>query len=123
VQVGEFECCASKEERILGAAGGQARIRWREPFGMVMIEALACGTPVIAFPEGAATEIVIDGENGMLVADETEMARAITRLHTIDPLRCRRSVAERYDMAIIAAGYEQVYRRAIDTSAQTMSRP
>jgi len=88
-----------------------------------MIEALACGTPVIAFPEGAATEIVIDGENGMLVADETEMARAITRLHTIDPLRCRRSVAERYDTAIIAAGYEQVYRRAIDTSAPTMSRP
>ena len=47
-------------------------VRWREPFGMVMVEALACGTPVIAFPEGAAAEIVIDGENGMLVADEAE---------------------------------------------------
>ena len=113
----------AKQELFANAAGLLMPIRWREPFGMVMIEALACGTPVIAFPEGAATEIVIDGENGMLVADETEMARAITRLHTIDPLRCRRSVAERYDTAIIAAGYEQVYRRAIDTSAPTMSRP
>ena len=50
-------------------------VRWREPFGMVMVEALACGTPVIAFPEGAASEIVIESENGFLVANETEMAR------------------------------------------------
>ena len=45
-------------------------IRWDEPFGMVMIEALATGTPVIAFPEGAASEIVIDGYNGRLAAEE-----------------------------------------------------
>ena len=81
---------------------------------MVMVEALACGTPVIAFPEGAATEIVIDGENGMLVADEAGMARAVHRLHSIDPRRCRASVAERYDAAVTAAGYERVYRAAID---------
>ena len=64
-------------------------IRWAEPFGMVMVEALACGTPVIAFPEGAASEIVIDGENGFHVADEQEMAEAIRRLGAIDPARCR----------------------------------
>ena len=85
-------------------------IRWREPFGMVMIEALACGTPVIAFPEGAASEIVIDGENGMLVADEAEMARAIREVGSIDPLRCRSSVAERYDISVTVTGYERVYR-------------
>ena len=59
---------AAKRELFAGAAALLMPVRWREPFGMVMVEALACGTPVIAFPEGAAAEIVIDGENGMLVA-------------------------------------------------------
>ena len=66
-------------------------VRWREPFGMVMVGALACGTPVIAFPEGAAAEIVIDGENAMLVADVAEMAGAVERLGSIDPQRCARA--------------------------------
>ena len=90
-------------------------VRWPEPFGMVMIEALACGTPVIAFPEGASAEIVIDGENGMLVSDEHQMARAIDQvgaMGAIDPARCRASVAERYDIAVTATGYERVYRNA-----------
>ena len=55
-------------------------IRWAEPFGMVMVEAMACGTPVIAFPEGSAPEVVIDGETGFLVEDEEAMARAVGRL-------------------------------------------
>ena len=96
-------------------------VSWREPFGMVMVEALACGTPVIAFPEGAAAEIVIDAENGMLVADEAEMARAVARLRSIDPERCRASVAERYDVLVTVAGYERVYRRTI--TADCRSRP
>ncbi len=114
--------------RYLGEVAGEAKrqlyanaqallmpVRWREPFGMVMVEALATGTPVIAFPEGAAAEIVIDGENGMLVADELEMARAIDQvgaMGAIDPARCRASVAERYDVAVTATGYERVYRHA-----------
>jgi glycosyltransferase involved in cell wall biosynthesis len=104
----------SKQELYANAAALLMPVRWREPFGMVMVEALACGTPVIAFAEGAAAEIVIDGENGMLVSDEAEMARAISEVDSIDPLRCRSSVAERYDMAVSAAGYERVYRQAID---------
>ena len=70
---------------------------------------------MIAFPEGAAAEIVIDGENGMLVADEPQMARAIDQvgaMGAIDPARCRASVAERYDIAVTATGYERVYRHA-----------
>ena len=55
-------------------------IRWDEPFGMVMVEALACGTPVIAFPEGAARELVVDGRTGFLVDDERAMAAAVGRL-------------------------------------------
>jgi glycosyltransferase involved in cell wall biosynthesis len=113
--------------QFVGEVGGRRRkelfahakaflmpIRWPEPFGMVMVEALACGTPVIAFPEGAASEIVIHGENGMLVADELEMAQAITQIGSIDPGRCRRGVAERYDVSITTAGYERVYRQVCD---------
>jgi glycosyltransferase involved in cell wall biosynthesis len=101
------------QELFANAAGLLMPVRWREPFGMVMVEALACGTPVIAFPEGAAAEIVIEGENGLLVADEDEMARAVERLGSIDPERCRASVAERYDVSVTVAGYEHVYRQAI----------
>ena len=74
--------------RFVGEVGGSAKrslfarargllmpIRWDEPFGMVMVEALACGTPVIAFPEGAARELVVDGGTGFLVDDERAMAR------------------------------------------------
>jgi glycosyltransferase involved in cell wall biosynthesis len=93
-------------------------IRWAEPFGLVMIEALVCGTPVLAFPEGAVSEIVIDGENGFQVADEQRMTAAIVRLGEIDPLRCRESVASRYDVAIIAERYEAVYERAIRAAAE-----
>jgi glycosyltransferase involved in cell wall biosynthesis len=103
----------AKQELFANAAALLMPVRWQEPFGMVMIEALACGTPVIAFPEGATAEIVIDGHNGMLVSDEAEMARAVDQLGSIDPLRCRASAAERYDISITAAGYEQVYRQAI----------
>jgi glycosyltransferase involved in cell wall biosynthesis len=121
--------------RYVGEVGGNAKaelfanatallfpVRWREPFGMVMVEALACGTPVIAFPEGAAGEIVIDGENGFLVCDETEMADAVKRVGSIDPLRCRASVADRYDVSVTVAGYEHVYRRAIAADRRDLAR-
>ena len=110
--VGEVAGTA-KQELFANAAALLMPIRWREPFGMVMVEALACGTPVIAFPEGAAAEIVIDGENGMLVADEAEMARAIhRRTQSIPTLPIGRRRALR--RTATAAGYERVYRDAID---------
>ena len=88
---------------------------------MMMVEELVCGTPVIAFPESAASEIVINGENGMLVDDEVAMATAIRRLDTIDPTACRASVAERYSVPATAARYVRVYRQAI-TRAQPRKR-
>ncbi len=66
-------------------------IRWPEPFGLVMTEAMACGTPVIAFPEGSASEIVVDGETGFVVEDEQAMAEAIGRLGEIDPSAAARA--------------------------------
>jgi len=67
-------------------------IRWPEPFGLVMTEALACGTPVITFAEGAAPEIIDDGRTGFVCADEAEMADAISRLGEIDRHACRAAV-------------------------------
>jgi glycosyltransferase involved in cell wall biosynthesis len=92
-------------------------IRWEEPFGMVMVEALACGTPVIAFPEGAAKEIVRDGVNGFLVDDEAAMGAAVSRLSEISPEDCRASVADTYTVDAVVAGYEAVYRRVVDEPA------
>ncbi len=117
--------------RFIGEVGGPRRrdlfarakallmpISWPEPFGMVMVEALACGTPVLAFVAGDAPEIVRDGENGFLVADETGMVEAVDRLAEIEPVRCRESVASRYEVAIIAERYERVYERAIRAARQ-----
>ncbi len=67
-------------------------IRWNEPFGLVMIEALACGTPVLAFPEGAAPEVIEDGRTGFLCHDEASMAEALGRIETIDRSACRAAV-------------------------------
>jgi glycosyltransferase involved in cell wall biosynthesis len=77
---------------LAGATGLLFPIRWNEPFGMVMIEAMACGTPVLAFPEGAAPEVVEDGRTGFLCHDEIDMADAITRAHTLDRRACRAAV-------------------------------
>jgi len=67
-------------------------IRWAEPFGLVMTEALACGTPVITFPEGAAPEIVDDGRTGFVCADEAAMAECLARVGEIDRAACRAAV-------------------------------
>lgn len=78
---------------LLGRAAALINpIRWHEPFGLVMTESLACGTPVITFPEGAAPEIVEHGKTGFVCADETEMADAIGRIDEIDRRQCRAAV-------------------------------
>ena len=66
---------AAKQELFANAAALLLPVRWFAPVGLVMVEALACGAPVIAFPEGATAEIVIDGKNGMPVAKEAELPR------------------------------------------------
>ena len=81
-----------KLELLAGARALLFPIRWTEPFGMVMIEAMACGTPVIAFPEGAVPEVVEDGKTGFIVDDEVEMAEAINRVNELDRTACRAAV-------------------------------
>ena len=98
-----------KGDLYAGARALLMPIRWPEPFGLVMTEAMACGTPVIAFPEGSAPELVLDGETGFVVEDEHAMAEAVGRLDEIDPARCRSSAEERFDVAPVAEAYERAY--------------
>ncbi len=84
-----------KLELLAGAKGLLFPIRWNEPFGMVMLEAFACGTPVLAFPEGAAPEVVEDGKTGFLCEDEQAMVEAVEHLESIRRQDCR-AAAEGY---------------------------
>jgi glycosyltransferase involved in cell wall biosynthesis len=107
------------EEKLELYAGARALlmpIRWPEPFGLVMTEAMACGTPVIAFAEGSAPELVLDGETGFVVDDEHGMAQAVDRLGEIDPSRCRESTSERFDVSAVAAAHEQAYEHVASRS-------
>jgi len=113
---------AGSAKRLLfaHARGLLMPIRWDEPFGMVMVEALACGTPVIAFPEGAARELVVEGRTGFLVEDERAMAAAVGRLDTIAARDCRNWVTRHCDLDVVAAAYERTYRSVVrESSAMT----
>jgi glycosyltransferase involved in cell wall biosynthesis len=84
-------------------------IDWPEPFGLVMIEAMACGTPVIARPKGAAPEVVTDGVTGMLADTRLELVAAVQAVQRIDRAACRRHVETRFSVAAMTARYEAIY--------------
>jgi len=93
---------------------GQAKallfpIEWDEPFGMVMIEAMACGTPVIAFKRGSVPEVVEEGITGFIVKDATEVKQKIEELGKIDRTLCRKTAAERFDVKVIARQYLNLF--------------
>ncbi len=84
-----------------------------ETSSLVTMEALACGTPVIAFPSGALAEIIRDGKTGFLVRDEIEMAKAIERVDEIDPVACRRAAQERFSADRMVQTYIDLYHRIV----------
>jgi glycosyltransferase involved in cell wall biosynthesis len=90
-------------------------IQWAEPFGLVMAEAMACGTPVVTRPLGAATEIVVDGETGFLRESVDELVEAIGMTSELSPSACRKRVAECYSAESMVTGYERVYQRLAAT--------
>lgn len=106
---------AEKQKLLTYAKGLINPIRWPEPFGLVMIEALGSGTPVISFPEGAAPEIVEDGRTGFLCEDEAEMIAAIKRIDEIDRKECREAMEEYFCSDRMVREYisyfEQLMRR------------
>lgn len=91
------EVGGAEKLRLLGDARALLNpIRWVEPFGLVMIEAMACGTPVVTFPQGAAPEIVDHGVTGFLCADRQDMATAVLRVGELDRSACRTAVEKRF---------------------------
>jgi glycosyltransferase involved in cell wall biosynthesis len=103
--------------KLLSQAGGLLNpITWEEPFGMVMIEAMAIGCPVISFARGAAPEIVVHGKTGFLVSDVEEMVRYIPRIAEIDRDTTRRHIELKFSARAMAENYVQVYRKVIQQS-------
>lgn len=94
-------------------------ICWPEPFGLVMAEALACGTPVLAFPHGAAPEIVDHGTTGYLCADEDEMVAALDRLPRIRRAACRHAAVSRFAAERMARDHENLYQRVAAVASWT----
>ncbi|WP_293784241.1 glycosyltransferase family 4 protein [uncultured Aeromicrobium sp.] len=114
--IGEADA-AFKRELFAAARCLVFPIQWEEPFGMVMIEALACGTPVVATRRGSVPEIVQHGVTGLIVDSIDDLAAAIVAAEDLDPRACRRHAEERFDLPVMGAGYERVYRSVLDRSA------
>jgi glycosyltransferase involved in cell wall biosynthesis len=89
-------------------------IDWPEPFGLVMIEAMACGTPVVAFPCGSVPEVIEEGVTGFVVNDIDSAAGAVERLTSFDRHRCRQTFDRRFSAARMAGDYLKLYRRLIE---------
>jgi glycosyltransferase involved in cell wall biosynthesis len=104
---------ADRVAMVQGALALVDPIEWPEPFGLVMAESLAVGTPVVAFDHGAAAEIVEHGVTGFVVHDEDEAVAALREVPRLDRRRCRRSAELRFSPARMAAEHEALYARVL----------
>jgi glycosyltransferase involved in cell wall biosynthesis len=101
-----------KKEKFLGNAMALLfPINWEEPFGMVLIEAMACGTPVIAFNRGSVPEIIEDGQNGFVVSTKKQAIKALDQLHKIDRKVVRHLFEEKFSSARMANDYVKIYEK------------
>jgi glycosyltransferase involved in cell wall biosynthesis len=102
----------TKVELLQNARATLFPIEWDEPFGLVMIESMACGTPVIATRHGAVPEVIGDGTGGVIVDHWREIPAALERADGIEPLECRRYAEEQFAPERMVADYERAYETA-----------
>jgi glycosyltransferase involved in cell wall biosynthesis len=118
-----YEGEVGRREKLDLLAGAECLlnpINWPEPFGMVMIEALACGTPVLTTPRGAAAEIVKDGEVGWVRSHPAGLVEALGRVREIDRLACRRQVERHFSVERMVAQHVAVYEQSIDQMSEAV---
>jgi glycosyltransferase involved in cell wall biosynthesis len=97
-------------------------IQWGEPFGLVLVESMACGTPVIAFNKGAVPEIVVDGKTGFVVDSMNAMIEAVDRIDSINPRECREHVQNHFSITSMAGKYSELYHQIIDSHKTSDTR-
>lgn len=102
-----------REQLFAGARALLFPVEWPEPFGMVMIEAMACGTPVIAFGRGAVPEVIEDGVNGIIVDGVDDAVQALQRLQSLSRRRCREIFEQRFTDERMARDYVALYRQLL----------
>jgi glycosyltransferase involved in cell wall biosynthesis len=103
----------AKVELLQDARATLFPIEWEEPFGLVMVESMACGTPVIATRHGAVPEVIEDGVSGIIVDHYRQMAQALEQADELDPNECRRYVEERFAPERMVGDYERAYAAAL----------
>lgn len=91
-------------------------INWEEPFGLVMVEAMATGCPVVVFNHGSACELIIDGKTGFIVNDINEMVEAVKKVHTISPTACRNHVETNFSLEKMVTEYEKLFQKITNTT-------
>jgi glycosyltransferase involved in cell wall biosynthesis len=112
---------AQKSEFLGNALALMFTIDWPEPFGLAMIEALACGTPVIARPCGSVPEVLRPGVTGFVAKEIDQLVAAVERVDSISRERCRREFEERFTAQVMADKYEAVYHAMLDYDQEMMS--
>jgi glycosyltransferase involved in cell wall biosynthesis len=95
--------------------------QWEQPFGLVMIESMACGTPVIALQRGAVSEIIVDKKTGYIVNTEDEMIRAISKIDEISCRDCRRHAEENFSREKMAGRYLDIYKKILEAGNKRTS--
>jgi glycosyltransferase involved in cell wall biosynthesis len=105
---------AADKRRLLARAACMVfPICWEEPFGLVVIEAMACGTPVVALRRGAVPELIVHGQTGIVVDEPDDLPAGIALALQLEPALCRKHVEAGFTVEVMAEGYEAVYRRAL----------
>jgi glycosyltransferase involved in cell wall biosynthesis len=109
---------AAKRKLLAHAACMIFPICWEEPFGLVVIEAMVCGTPVVAMGRGAVPELIVHGQTGIVVDHPDELADGILQARGLEPAVCRKHVEANFTVDVMAEGYEEVYRRVLSMAPE-----